>query len=82
MADRNHTERANFGKLREVIQTPNLIEMTMIIQDIREDHGVPNRKGDLQRFPGLVFTRLAREMKYGRGEMQEGLGDFSIGMSY
>src|SRR5579885_2499560 len=27
MADRNHTERANFGKLREVIQPPNLIEI-------------------------------------------------------
>ena len=27
MADRHHTERANFGKLREVIQPPNLIEI-------------------------------------------------------
>jgi len=27
MADRNHTERVNFGKLREVIQPPNLIEI-------------------------------------------------------
>jgi hypothetical protein len=63
-------------------QTPNLIEMAMIIQDIREDHGVPDRKGDLQCYPGLVFTCLAREMKYGCGEVQERLGDFSIGMSY
>ena len=27
MADRTHTERTNFGKLREVIQPPNLIEI-------------------------------------------------------
>ena len=27
MADRNHTERINFGKLKEVIQPPNLIEI-------------------------------------------------------
>jgi DNA-directed RNA polymerase subunit beta len=27
MPDRNHTERVNFGKLREVIQPPNLIEI-------------------------------------------------------
>jgi DNA-directed RNA polymerase subunit beta len=27
MADRTHSERINFGKLREVIQPPNLIEM-------------------------------------------------------
>ncbi|HVU34318.1 MAG TPA: DNA-directed RNA polymerase subunit beta, partial [Opitutaceae bacterium] len=27
MADRNHSERINFGKLREVIQPPNLIEI-------------------------------------------------------
>jgi len=27
MADRNHTERVNFGKLREVIQPSNLIEI-------------------------------------------------------
>jgi DNA-directed RNA polymerase subunit beta len=27
MADRNHSERINFGKLREVIQPPNLIEL-------------------------------------------------------
>lgn len=27
MADRTHTERINFGKLREVIQPPNLIEL-------------------------------------------------------
>jgi len=27
MADRNHTERINFGKLREVLQPPNLIEI-------------------------------------------------------
>src|SRR6202451_972282 len=27
MPDRNHTERINFGKLREVIQPPNLIEI-------------------------------------------------------
>ena len=27
MADRTHSERINFGKLREVIQPPNLIEL-------------------------------------------------------
>ena len=27
MADRTHSERINFGKLREVIQPPNLIEI-------------------------------------------------------
>ena len=27
MADRNNSERINFGKLREVIQPPNLIEL-------------------------------------------------------
>jgi DNA-directed RNA polymerase subunit beta len=27
MADRNHSERINFGKLREVLQPPNLIEI-------------------------------------------------------
>ncbi len=62
-------------------ETPNLIEVPMIIEHIREDHGVPDSEGHLQRFPGSVFTRLAREVvNYGRCEVQERLGDFSIGI--
>jgi hypothetical protein len=49
--------QAQFGLLSR--ETSNLVEVAMIIQDIREDDGVPDRKGDSQCFPGLVFNRLA-----------------------
>src|SRR6478735_5316794 len=35
MADRTHSERINFGKLREVIQPPNLIELQINSYDER-----------------------------------------------
>ncbi len=44
MADRNHTERVNFGKLREVIQPPNLIEIqiTSYLEFLQK--GVPEKQ--------------------------------------
>jgi hypothetical protein len=53
--------------------------MCMVIEHVREDHGIPDCEGYLQRFPGSLFRRFARKiMNYGLCEVQEGLGDFSV----
>ncbi len=44
MADRNHTERANFGKLREVIQPPNLIEIQITSYLDFLQKGIPEKQ--------------------------------------
>jgi DNA-directed RNA polymerase subunit beta len=44
MADRHHTERANFGKLREVIQPPNLIEIQITSYLDFLQKGVPEKQ--------------------------------------
>ena len=44
MADRNHTERVNFGKLREVIQPPNLIEIQITSYLDFLQKGVPEKQ--------------------------------------
>jgi hypothetical protein len=52
----------------------NLIEISMIIEHIREDYGVPDCEGHLQGLPGSVLRRLAREIThYGCREVQERL---------
>jgi len=44
MADRTHTERINFGKLREVIQPPNLIEIQINSYLDYLQKGVPEKQ--------------------------------------
>ena len=44
MADRNHTERINFGKLKEVIQPPNLIEIQINSYLDYLQKGVPDKQ--------------------------------------
>ena len=77
--DHLFNEHTCLGVARRSRETSNLIEMRMIMEHIREDHGVPDCEGYLQRFSRPVFRRLAREvMNYGLCEVQERLGDFSI----
>src|SRR5204862_6104397 len=44
MADRTHSERINFGKLREVIQPPNLIEIQITSYLAFLQKGVPEKQ--------------------------------------
>ena len=44
MADRNSTERINFGKLKEVIQPPNLIEIQINSYLDFLQKGVPDKQ--------------------------------------
>jgi len=44
MADRNHTDRVNFGKLREVIQPPNLIEIQITSYLDFLQKGIPEKQ--------------------------------------
>jgi hypothetical protein len=44
MADRTHTERINFGKLREVIQPPNLIEIQITSYLDFLQKGIPEKQ--------------------------------------
>ena len=44
MADRTHTERVNFGKLREVIQPPNLIEIQITSYLDFLQKGIPEKQ--------------------------------------
>ena len=46
MADRTHSERINFGKLREVIQPPNLIELQIssYLEFLQKDVAEKQRK--------------------------------------
>jgi DNA-directed RNA polymerase subunit beta len=44
MADRTHTERSNFGKLREVIQPPNLIEIQITSYLDFLQKGIPEKQ--------------------------------------
>ena len=44
MPDRNHTERVNFGKLREVIQPPNLIEIQITSYLDFLQKGIPEKQ--------------------------------------
>ena len=49
MADRNLTERVNFGKLREVIQPPNLIEIQITSYLDFLQKGVPEKQRQIGR---------------------------------
>ena len=44
MADRNNTDRVNFGKLREVIQPPNLIEIQITSYLDFLQKGIPEKQ--------------------------------------
>ena len=44
MADRTHSERINFGKLREVIQPPNLIEIQITSYLDFLQKGIPEKQ--------------------------------------
>ena len=44
MADRNHTDRVNFGKLKEVIQPPNFIEIQINSYLDYLQKGVPDKQ--------------------------------------
>ena len=52
----------------------NLIEISMIVEHIRKNHGIPHCEGRLQDLSGSVFRRLAREIThYGCREVQQRL---------
>ena len=63
MADRNLTERVNFGKLREVIQPPNLIEIQITSYLDFLQKGVPEKQ---RRPQGLeaVFREVFPILSY------------------
>ena len=48
MADRNHADRINFGKLKEVISPPNLIELQL--ESWTDDESVWPAERDLRTF--------------------------------
>jgi hypothetical protein len=43
-------------------EVSNLGEIPVVVEHIREDHGVPGREGHLQRVTGSAFWGLAREI--------------------
>ena len=61
MADRTHTERINFGKLREVIQPPNLIEIQITSYLDFLQKGLPEK----QRKPQGLVNVLSAKAKAG-----------------
>jgi DNA-directed RNA polymerase subunit beta len=49
MADRNNSDRINFGKLREVIQPPNLIEIQITSYLDFLQKGIPEKAAQAAR---------------------------------
>ncbi len=78
MADRHHTERANFGKLREVIQPPNLIEIqiTSYLEFLQK--GVPEKQRKPQGLEAVfkeVFPILSYDERLTLEYVSYNLGD-------
>ncbi|MBL9200397.1 MAG: DNA-directed RNA polymerase subunit beta [Opitutaceae bacterium] len=78
MADRHHTERANFGKLREVIQPPNLIEIqiTSYLEFLQK--GTPEKQRKPQGLEAVfreVFPILSYDERLTLEYVSYNLGD-------
>src|SRR3954469_17779049 len=78
MADRNHTERANFGKLREVIQPPNLIEIQITSYLDFLQKGIPEKQRKPQGLEAVfkeVFPILSYDERLTLEYVSYNLGD-------
>ena len=78
MADRTHTERANFGKLREVIQPPNLIEIQITSYLDFLQKGIPEKQRKPQGLEAVfreVFPILSYDERLTLEYVSYNLGD-------
>jgi DNA-directed RNA polymerase subunit beta len=78
MADRNHSERINFGKLREVIQPPNLIEIQITSYLDFLQKGVPEKQRKPQGLEAVfreVFPILSYDERLTLEYVSYNLGD-------
>ncbi|MBI5770969.1 MAG: DNA-directed RNA polymerase subunit beta [Verrucomicrobia bacterium] len=78
MADRNHTDRVNFGKLREVIQPPNLIEIQITSYLDFLQKGVPEKQRKPQGLEAVfreVFPILSYDERLTLEYVSYNLGD-------
>src|SRR5258708_19044594 len=78
MADRNLSERINFGKLREVIQPPNLIEIQITSYLDFLQKGIPEKQRKPQGLEAVfreVFPILSYHERLTREYASYNLGD-------
>ncbi len=78
MADRNHSERINFGKLREVIQPPNLIEIQISSYLDFLQKGLPEKQRKAQGLEAVfreVFPILSYDERLTLEYVSYTLGD-------
>ena len=78
MADRHHTERVNFGKLREVIQPPNLIEIQITSYLDFLQKGIPEKQRKPQGLEAVfreVFPILSYDERLTLEYVSYTLGD-------
>src|SRR5690349_23033382 len=78
MADRTHTDRANFGKLREVIQPPNLIEIQITSYLDFLQKGIPEKQRKPQGLEAVfreVFPILSYDERLTLEYVSYTLGD-------
>jgi DNA-directed RNA polymerase subunit beta len=78
MADRNHSERINFGKLREVIQPPNLIEIQISSYLDFLQKGIPEKQRKAQGLEAVfreVFPILSYDERLTLEYVSYTLGD-------
>jgi len=78
MADRNNTERVNFGKLREVIQPPNLIEIQITSYLDFLQKGIPEKQRKPQGLEAVfreVFPILSYDERLTLEYVSYNLGD-------
>src|SRR5476651_2505215 len=78
MADRNNSERINFGKLREVIQPPNLIEIQITSYLDFLQKGIPEKQRKAQGLEAVfreVFPILSYDERLTLEYVSYNLGD-------
>src|SRR5215213_6325350 len=78
MADRTHSERINFGKLREVLQPPNLIEIQITSYLDFLQKGVPEKQRKPQGLEAVfreVFPILSYDERLTLEYVSYNLGD-------
>jgi DNA-directed RNA polymerase subunit beta len=78
MADRNNSERVNFGKLREVIQPPNLIEIQITSYLDFLQKGIPEKQRKPQGLEAVfreVFPILSYDERLTLEYVSYNLGD-------
>jgi DNA-directed RNA polymerase subunit beta len=78
MADRTHSERINFGKLREVIQPPNLIEIQITSYLDFLQKGIPEKQRKPQGLEAVfreVFPILSYDERLTLEYVSYNLGD-------